>query len=1058
MLKIRRFFLNVILVSGCAGLANCAEPAPKQVTDGLAQIANEDAGTRKELLILPKPPVLPETQLPWSSDVQAFTPSDKLDTPEELAIELTRMRARHTPFLADLAPKLQETRITVPITSCDWRLETEQDRRDFQQTLSGQGEWKKVSIPHYDGPVGLATTYYRTAFEVTQEMLNLGAVFVQFKGVDYKAKVFVNGTYIGGHEGFFAPFAFDCTAHVNLGKNTLLVKVENDFVMHNFSSNRGDKIYAFTGPGYDNPKIGWQHCPPAMGIYQSMAIEARPRMQIHDVFVRPLPEESKAEAWIEVFNCDIAERNAIIELAVHGQNFQQTIFTAAMTDGLQTLSSNAKLPTFNENSPKFSKGVNFFRIPFELLGFRSWSPAEPWLYQIHVTLRDSKGKVLDARKRQFGMRSFRMDSSGSPKGRLFLNGQSIKLRGANTMGFEQQNVIRGDIPRLIDDILLAKVCNMNFLRLTQRPVQDEIYEWCDRLGLMTQTDLPLSWVLRKNQFAEAVRQAEEMERLVRAHPCNIMVTYINEPQRNGWGHLHRNLSRPELESFFVAADQVVKFANPDRVIKAIDGDSEPPGPGLPDHHSYAGWYNSNGELGKQLQGYWAHVKSDWLYACGEFGVEGLDSVETMRRRYPAEWLPATVEDERTWNPSSIPKAQTESFHRLWFETPKTLAAWSQASQEHQAQMIRLMTEAFRRDRRMVSCAVHLFIDAFPASWLKTIMDVDRNPKLAFYDYRDALSPIAANLYGAQKAYFSGDKIRIAAWICNDTSQNIEGASVRYQIECQGQVIRTGKTNATVAADDSNFQGWIEADAPKVQKRGSFKVRLGLFDKDGQLIHDTAQDFDLFPPAPAVETQEVLVLGAKNGKGFRLATDLGLKPVFEGSSTARRLIFVDSPTALAATKIDLDAAVQAGARVLCLEWPIGTSTLAGDSIAIIGATDGKRLFVSRDTDHPWVKDFAPNDFKLWYHSKEKGIRPFLSTLFTAPATWKAVLTGGQKDPITGKWGAALAAAEKVQGSGSWIVCQVELAGRIEGNPVARLFAQRLIAQTAQKDGDRAGAQP
>ena len=67
----------------------------------------------------------------------------------------------------------------------------------------------------------------------------------------------------------------------------------------------------------------------------------------------------------------------------------------------------------------------------------------------------------------------------------------IRLRGANTMGFMQVDVKNKDWDQLIDDILLAKICNLNFLRLTQRPVQPEIYEYCDKLGLMTQTDLPL---------------------------------------------------------------------------------------------------------------------------------------------------------------------------------------------------------------------------------------------------------------------------------------------------------------------------------------------------------------------------------------------------------------------------------------------------------------------------------------------------------------------------------------------------------------------------------------
>ncbi|MBP3360909.1 MAG: hypothetical protein J6N52_08660 [Clostridia bacterium] len=45
----------------------------------------------------------------------------------------------------------------------------------------------------------------------------------------------------------------------------------------------------------------------------------------------------------------------------------------------------------------------------------------------------------------------------------------------------------------------------------------------------------------------------------------------------------------------------------------------------------------------------------------------------------------------------------------------------------------IMTEAFRRDNRMISNAIHLFIDAWPSGWMKTIMDCRRNPKPAYTD-------------------------------------------------------------------------------------------------------------------------------------------------------------------------------------------------------------------------------------------------------------------------------------------------------------------------------------
>lgn len=100
-----------------------------------------------------------------------------------------------------------------------------------------------------------------------------------------------------------------------------------------------------------------------------------------------------------------------------------------------------------------------------------------------------------------------MDQVNVPKGRMYLNGHAIKLRGANTMGAFQQCVIRRDWRQLIDDILLAKITGLNYVRLTQTPVQSEIYDYCDRLGLMLQTDLPLFGQLRRSGVAEALRQA-----------------------------------------------------------------------------------------------------------------------------------------------------------------------------------------------------------------------------------------------------------------------------------------------------------------------------------------------------------------------------------------------------------------------------------------------------------------------------------------------------------------------------------------------------------------------
>ena len=122
-------------------------------------------------------------------------------------------------------------------------------------------------------------------------------------------------------------------------------------------------------------------------------------------------------------------------------------------------------------------------------------------------------KSADALACSFGMRTFRQDEESKPKGKFYLNGREIRLRGANTMGHLERCVMEGNLDQLRDDILLAKLTNMNFLRLTQRPVHREVYDMCDRLGLLLQTDMPMFATVRRNQLLEVVRQCSRMERM-----------------------------------------------------------------------------------------------------------------------------------------------------------------------------------------------------------------------------------------------------------------------------------------------------------------------------------------------------------------------------------------------------------------------------------------------------------------------------------------------------------------------------------------------------------------
>lgn len=519
---------------------------------------------------------------------------------------------------------------------------------------------------------------------------------------------------------------------------------------------------AANGIGWDDPKQGWHHCPPGMGIYNSVYIEIRDEVHISDLFVRPL-DESHAEVWVEVESKEYKPVPVEFMLSVYGQNFNSVVFenmnhipeTVRMVGMCDSLTEAEVGDELGKGIPMPAHhGKNIYKIPIEIPNAKIWDLKTPFLYQLQASVIVADN-VKDSQSCQFGIRSFVQDTEADIKGMFYLNGRSIRLRGANTMGYEQQDVMNGDFEQLIDDILLAKLCNMNFLRLTQRPVQKEVYDFCDRLGLMTQTDLPLFGCMRRTKFAEGIKQAEEMERLVRNHPCNIVVSYINEPFPNANNRPHRHLERHEMEKFFECCDNIVKIHNPDRVIKHVDGDYDPPTESMPDNHCYPMWYNGHGiDIGRLHRGYWMPVRPDWYYGCGEYGAEGLECAETMREFYPKEWL------KEPFDPNNIIFAQTGNFHYFFYDTPEGIDDWIEKSQNHQAFATSIMTEAFRRDERMVSHAIHLFIDAWPSGWMKTIMDCKRNPKPAFFAYRNALEPIMLSLRTDRFSYTAGDTVSI----------------------------------------------------------------------------------------------------------------------------------------------------------------------------------------------------------------------------------------------------------------------------------------------------------
>ena len=92
----------------------------------------------------------------------------------------------------------------------------------------------------------------------------------------------------------------------------------------------------------------------------------------------------------------------------------------------------------------------------------------------------------------------------------------------------------------------------------------------------------------------------------------------------------------------------------------------------------------------------------------------------------------------------------------------------------------------------------------------------------------------------------------------------------------------------------------------------------------------------------------------------------------------------------------------------------------------------------------VKDAKPFDFSFWYDDTKGLVRPLLSSMVKADTGWNPVLKTGKTSWVD-MAGEYAAVAEMKKGKGAYRICQVQLNDRINHNPAAKIFAQRLLSK-------------
>jgi beta-glucuronidase len=389
-------------------------------------------------------------------------------------------------------PMLAIPAVSVPLSG-EWCFSIDKDRVGEGQGWANpnfdDSSWATVKVPHtwnvmpeYSEYEGFA--WYRRTFTVPIES-QTAHLRLRFEAVFYLARIWLNGQYLGQHEGGYSPFEFDVTSFIKSGEeNVVAVQVDN--------LRATNRIPVVIRPDWS---FDWWNYG---GITRAVSLEITSRAYISRQQIISVPyltgideaDSAKVTASITISNTSDGTLDGTIQADLLDDANSQSVLSSPVSTGI-SISAN--------NSTEVQMDV---AIPSPKL----WHFDHPNLYRWSVSLLDANGQILHANEVTIGIRSVELK-----QGYFYLNGEPVRLVGVTRHADYPGQGSAETITAMAADYDDLKTLNEVFSRPVHYPQHRFILDYADRNGILLIPEVPAWQLTQEQMYSEQIRELEKQQ-------------------------------------------------------------------------------------------------------------------------------------------------------------------------------------------------------------------------------------------------------------------------------------------------------------------------------------------------------------------------------------------------------------------------------------------------------------------------------------------------------------------------------------------------------------------